>query len=82
MILINLDWNHHMKVLCSKVSRAIGFLKYAKKFVLKETLKQMYRGIVEPHFFRYCCSVWGSCGVNKIEGVAKIVKLGCKDCLQ
>ena len=21
----NLDWNQHMKVLCSKVSRAIGF---------------------------------------------------------
>ena len=37
-----LDWNQHMKVLCSKVSRAIGFLKYAKKFVPKETLIQMY----------------------------------------
>ena len=36
---------------CSKVSRAIGFLKYAKKFVPKETLIQMYRGIVEPHFY-------------------------------
>ena len=24
-------------------------------------ISQMYRGIVEPHF-RYCCSVWGSCG--------------------
>ena len=49
-----------MKVLCSKVSRAIGFLKDAKKFVPKETLIQMYKGIVEPHF-RYCCSEWGSC---------------------
>ena len=52
----NLNWNQHMKVLCSKVSRAIGFLKRAKQFVPKETLIKMYRGIVEPHF-RYCCSV-------------------------
>ena len=45
----NLDWNQHMKVLCCKVSLAIGFLKHAKKFVPKETLIQMYTGIVEPH---------------------------------
>ena len=39
----NLDWNQHMKVLCSKVSRAIGFLKYAKKFVPKETHSNVQR---------------------------------------
>ena len=62
----NLDWNQHMKVLCSKVSRAIGFLKYAKKFVPKEILIHTYRGIVVPHF-RYCCSVWGSCGETRFR---------------
>ena len=60
-----------MKVLCSKVSRAIGFLKHAKKFVPKETLIQMYRGIVEPHF-RYCCSVWGSCGETRLRALQKL----------
>ena len=67
----NLDWNQHMKVLCSKVSRAIGFLKYAKKFVPKETLIHTYRGIVEPHF-RYCCSVWGSCGETRLRALQKL----------
>ena len=67
----NLDWDQHMKVLCGKVSRAIGFLKYAKKFVPKDTLIQMYRGIVEPHF-RYCCSVWGSCGETKLQALQKL----------
>ena len=67
----NLDWNQHMKVLCSKVSRAIGFLKYAKKFVPKETIIPMYRGIVEPHF-RYCCSVWGSCGETRLRSLQKL----------
>ena len=59
-----------MKVLCSKVSRAVGFLKYANKFVPKETLIQMYRGIVEPHF-RYCCSVLGSCGETRLRVLQK-----------
>ena len=60
-----------MKVLCSKVSHAIGFLKYAKKFVLKETLIQMSRGIVEPHFC-YCCSVWGSCDKTRSRALQKL----------
>lgn len=60
-----------MKVLCGKVSRAIGFLKYAKKFVPKPTLIQMYRGIVEPHF-RYCCSVWGSCSEARLQALQKL----------
>ena len=67
----NLDCNQHMKVLCSKVSRAIGFLKHAKKFVPKETLIQMYKDIVEPHF-RYCSSVWGSCGEIRLMALQKL----------
>ena len=61
-----------MKVLCSKVSRAaIGFLKSAKKFAPKETLIQTYRIIVEPHF-RYCCSVWGSCGETRLMALQNL----------
>ena len=51
-------WDEHIKALRSKVSRSLGFLKYAKKLLPKHTLSQMYRGIAEPHF-RYCCSMWG-----------------------
>ena len=51
-----LVWDEHIKGMRNKVSRALGFLKYAKKFLQQGTLSKMYRGIVEPHF-RYCCSV-------------------------
>ena len=64
----NHDWNQHMKVLCSKVSRAIG---YAKKFIPKESLIPMYKGIVEPHF-RYYCSVWESCGETRLRALQKL----------
>ena len=60
-----------MNVLCSKVSRAIGFLKYAKTFVPKKTLIHTYRDIVEAHF-RYCFSVWGSCGETRLRALQKL----------
>ena len=31
----------------------------------------MYTGILEPHF-RYCCSVWGCCGVTEINQLQKL----------
>ena len=43
-----------------QVSRALGFLKYAKKLLPQETLSHIYRSIVNP-YFRYCSSVRGSC---------------------
>ena len=56
----NLDWKEHIRYVASKVSRAIGFLKYAKSLVPSTTLINLHKSIVEPHF-RYCCSVWGCC---------------------
>ena len=56
----SLDWNECIKVIFSKVSRAIGFLKYAKNILPIASVKALYTSIVEPHF-RYCCSVWGWC---------------------
>ena len=38
-------------------------IRYTKKFILKHTLKMLCQGLVEPHF-RFCCSVWGTCGVT------------------
>ena len=59
-------WDEHTKALRSKISRSLGFLKYAKKLLPKHTLSQMYRGIVEPHF-RNCCSVWGTCEDSRLS---------------
>ena len=67
----SLSWEEHINILRTKVSRAIGFLKYARKFLPQNTLSKMYRGIVEPHF-RYCCSVWGCCGATKLQTLQKL----------
>ena len=69
----SLDWKEQIKAVSAKVSRAIGFLKHAKSFLPKETLKTLYTGIVEPHF-RYCCSVWGCAGSSEINQLQKLQK--------
>ena len=51
------------KAVASKVTRAISMIRHAKQFLPKHTLKVLYQGLVEPHF-RFCCSVWGTCGVT------------------
>ena len=52
----SLDWKQQIKVISSKVSKALDLLKHAKNFLPESSLKSLYFSIVEPHF-RYCCSV-------------------------
>ena len=58
-----LKWKDHIKAVASNVTRATAMIRYTKKFIPKHTLKMLYQRLVEPHF-RYCCSVWGTCGVT------------------
>ena len=56
----HLVWDEHARYVCTKVSRALGFLKHAKELLPQETHSHIYRGIFEP-YFRYCISVRESC---------------------
>ena len=55
-----LSWKEHINTIASKISRGIGMLRYAKRYVLLSTIKIMHGSIVEP-YLRYCCVVWGYC---------------------
>ena len=54
-----------------KVSRGLGILKHAKKFLPFSALTSLYTSIVEPHC-RYCCSVWGCAGATEIIRLQKL----------
>ena len=41
----SLSWEEHINILRTKVSRAIGYLKYARKFLPQNTLSKMYRAL-------------------------------------
>ena len=67
----HLSRDEHIHFVRSKVSHAIGFIKYAKKLLPLDTLCKMYRGIVELHF-RYCCSFWGHEGGTRLQVLQKL----------
>ena len=60
------NWDKHTDTIKAKANRALGLIKYSKKYLPSHVLSKMYRGIVEPHL-SYCCSVWGCCNESKIN---------------
>ena len=59
----SLGWKSQVQAVSLKVSRGLGLLKHAKKFLPFSALTNLYTSIIEPHF-RYCCSVWGCAGTT------------------
>ena len=66
-----MKWKGHISLVSSKVSRAVGMMKCAKKVLPTNLFKMLYLGQVEPRF-RYCCSVWGLCGVTTHKTLDKL----------
>ena len=66
-----LNWGKHIDTIKTKANRALGLIKYSKKYLPSDILNKMYRGIVEPHL-SYCCSVWGCCSESKLDVLQKI----------
>ena len=44
------DWKKHTQEVSKKISRSLGLIKHAKRFLLLESLKNLYTGLVDPHF--------------------------------
>ena len=66
-----LNWDKHIDTIKTKANRALGLIKYSKKYLPSDVLDEMYRGSVEPHL-SYCCSVWGCCSKSKLDVLQKI----------
>ena len=67
----SLNWKEQINVAIGKISRGIGMLKYAKRYLSLQTIQRMYFSIVESHF-RYCCSVWGCAGDTALRKLQKL----------
>ena len=60
------NWENHINHVIKKISRALGMIRLVKNFLPLTTLQTLYKSIVEP-YFRFCCSVWGPCGVTALS---------------
>ena len=61
----------------NKVSRGIGMLRLAKRYLPLETAQMMYRSLTEPHF-RYCYSIWGSASCTNLQRLQKLQNRAAK----
>jgi hypothetical protein len=55
----SLSWKHHLLHLSKKLSKSIGILSRARKFLNKQTLKQLYYSFLYP-YLTYCNIIWGN----------------------
>ena len=45
----NLKWDSQIKSIQIRISRALGYLRYAKKYVPLATHKDRHKGLIEPN---------------------------------
>jgi hypothetical protein len=55
----SLSWKYHIQHLSKKLSKSIGILSRARKFLDKQTLKQLYYSFLYP-YLTYCNIIWGN----------------------
>ena len=67
----SLDWKDQVRAVSLKVSRGLGLLKHANKFLPLSALTSLYTSIIEPNF-RYCRSLWGCADTTEINRLQKL----------
>ena len=66
-----LNWEGHLLTITNTVSRGIGMLRLAKRYLPLKTVQMMYRSLNEP-YFRYCCPIWGSASSANLQRLQKL----------
>ena len=61
-----LTWKDHINYVAGKVSRAIGMILKAKKYLRKEALLTLYYSFVYP-YLTYCNHIWGATYVSNLR---------------
>ena len=73
----SLSWKEHIKSVTSKVSRGIGNAKTCEILSPRSLFKNPLLEYCEP-YFRYCCSVWGACGLIEKNRLQKFQNRAAK----
>ena len=53
-----LSWSSHINHVAGKISKSIGIITKARKFLDTKTLTGLYYTFIYP-YLNYCCTVWG-----------------------
>ena len=67
----HLSWDVQIANMVKKISKALGMLRYSKQYLPIKSVQTMHKSLVEP-YFRYCCLVWGVCGIKALDKLQKL----------
>ena len=69
----NLQFNSHVKNICTKVNNEVNVISRFRKIVPTAVKCKLYKAFIVP-YFRYCSAVWHFCGArnrDKLENLNK-----------
>ena len=69
----NLKWTENINLIKTKISKGIGIIAKARKYLKQSTLLTMYYAFIYPHL-TYCIEVWGSASKSLMEPLFKVQK--------
>ena len=69
----HLTFESHIKHIQGKVSKGIGILYKARKFVMDSTMLTLYYSFVYP-YFTYCISIWGNTYITVLNPLIRCQK--------
>jgi hypothetical protein len=69
----NLSWKQHIQYVKTKVSKNIGILSKARRYLNLNCLKSLYYSFIYPYFV-YCIRIWGGTNPTTIEPLVKLQK--------
>ena len=64
-------WKDHINYIAGKVSRGIGMILKARKFLKKEALMTLYFSFIYP-YLTYCNQLWGATYVSNLRKLEKL----------
>ena len=62
----NFTWKPHIQHVVNTISKGIGILNRAKRFLFKESLLTLYNSLLKPHF-TYSLTSWGSTTKSRLN---------------
>jgi hypothetical protein len=72
-----LNWKSHALYLSSKISKSIGILSIARKFLNQKTLIQLYYSLIYPYIL-YANLAWGKASDTALWPIFKMQKLAIR----
>ena len=68
-----LTWTRHISYIKNKISKGMGIMLKARKFLNRKILLQLYHSFVYPYLI-YCLEIWGNAADIHIDPIVKLQK--------